>query len=60
LTKTSQYRIKNQTRTKEAFKMPAAQSPEFKKAVEESRKLKAKPTDNELLEVCTHVDVKAK
>ncbi|KAF2149969.1 acyl-CoA-binding protein [Myriangium duriaei CBS 260.36] len=31
--------------------MPAAQSPEFKKAVEDSRKLKAKPTDNELLEL---------
>lgn len=31
--------------------MPAQQSDEFKKAVEESRKLKAKPTDSELLEV---------
>ncbi|GAM90249.1 hypothetical protein ANO11243_082910 [Dothideomycetidae sp. 11243] len=30
--------------------MPAAQSPEFKKAVEDSRKLKAKPTNDELLE----------
>jgi diazepam-binding inhibitor (GABA receptor modulator, acyl-CoA-binding protein) len=31
--------------------MPAQQSAEFKKATEDSRKLKAKPTDNELLEV---------
>lgn len=31
--------------------MPAAQSPEFKKAVEDSRKLKAKPTNDELLEL---------
>ena len=31
--------------------MPATQSPEFKQAVEDSRKLKAKPSDNELLEV---------
>ncbi|KXL49378.1 hypothetical protein M433DRAFT_5591 [Acidomyces richmondensis BFW] len=31
--------------------MPAQQSDEFKKAVEESRKLKAKPTDSELLEL---------
>ena len=31
--------------------MPTAQTAQFKKAVEESRKLKAKPTDNELLEV---------
>lgn len=30
-----------------------AQSAEFKKAVEDSRKLKAKPSDNELLEVYT-------
>ena len=28
-----------------------AQTPAFKKAVEESRKLKAKPTDDELLQV---------
>ena len=32
--------------------MPADQTPMFKKAVEESRKLKAKPTQDELLEVC--------
>ncbi|KAF2774477.1 acyl-CoA-binding protein [Teratosphaeria nubilosa] len=31
--------------------MPAKQSAEFKKAVEDSRKLKAKPSDNELLEL---------
>ncbi|EMC93353.1 hypothetical protein BAUCODRAFT_94976 [Baudoinia panamericana UAMH 10762] len=31
--------------------MPAQQSAEFKKAAEDSRKLKAKPTDNELLEL---------
>lgn len=31
--------------------MPAQQTAEFKKAVEDSRKLKAKPSDNELLEV---------
>lgn len=31
--------------------MPAAQSAEFKKAAEDSRKLKAKPTDDELLQV---------
>jgi len=31
--------------------MPAAQSAEFKKAVEDSRKLKAKPTNDELLQV---------
>lgn len=31
--------------------MPAEQSAEFKKAVEESRKLKAKPSDDELLQV---------
>lgn len=31
--------------------MPAQQSAEFKKAVEDSRKLKAKPTDTELLEL---------
>lgn len=31
--------------------MPTAQSADFKKAVEESRKLKAKPTDDELLQV---------
>ncbi len=31
--------------------MPAQQSAEFKKAVEDSRKLKAKPTDDELLQV---------
>ncbi|KAF2721481.1 acyl-CoA-binding protein [Polychaeton citri CBS 116435] len=31
--------------------MPATLSPEFKKAVEDSRKLKAKPSDNELLEL---------
>ncbi|KAK3678412.1 acyl-CoA-binding protein (ACBP)/diazepam binding inhibitor (DBI)/endozepine (EP) [Recurvomyces mirabilis] len=31
--------------------MPATQTPDFKKAVIESRKLKAKPTDNELLEL---------
>jgi hypothetical protein len=32
-------------------KMPAQQSAEFKKAAEESRKLKAKPTDDDLLQV---------
>lgn len=31
--------------------MPAQQSAEFKKAVGDSRKLKAKPTDSELLEL---------
>ncbi|KAF2484896.1 acyl-CoA-binding protein [Neohortaea acidophila] len=31
--------------------MPAQQSAEFKKAVEESRKLKAKPSDDELLQL---------
>jgi len=31
--------------------MPAQQTAAFKKAVEDSRKLKAKPSDNELLEV---------
>ncbi|MCJ1457562.1 hypothetical protein MMC28_007930 [Mycoblastus sanguinarius] len=31
--------------------MSAAQSPTFKKAIEESRKLKAKPTNDELLEL---------
>ena len=31
--------------------MPAKQSAEFKKAIEESRKLKQKPTDDELLKV---------
>ncbi|KAK5737244.1 Enoyl-CoA delta isomerase 2, mitochondrial [Elasticomyces elasticus] len=31
--------------------MPQAQSAEFKKAVEDSRKLKAKPSDTELLEL---------
>ncbi|KAK3705609.1 acyl-CoA-binding protein (ACBP)/diazepam binding inhibitor (DBI)/endozepine (EP) [Vermiconidia calcicola] len=31
--------------------MPAQQSPDFKKAVEQSRKLKAKPTDDELLQL---------
>jgi diazepam-binding inhibitor (GABA receptor modulating acyl-CoA-binding protein) len=31
--------------------MPAQQSAEFKKAAEESRNLKAKPTDDELLQV---------
>ncbi|KAK5107980.1 hypothetical protein LTR62_008874 [Meristemomyces frigidus] len=31
--------------------MPATQTAGFKKAVEDSRKLKAKPTDNELLEL---------
>lgn len=31
--------------------MPAQQSAEFKKAVEDSRKLKAKPSDDELLKV---------
>ena len=31
--------------------MPAEQSAEFKKAVEDSRKLKSKPTDNEMLDV---------
>lgn len=31
--------------------MPAQQSAEFKKATQDSRKLKQKPTDNELLEV---------
>ena len=31
--------------------MPATQTAEFKKAVGDSRKLKAKPTDTELLEV---------
>ncbi|RMY64579.1 hypothetical protein D0863_09708 [Hortaea werneckii] len=34
-----------------ASKMPAQQTAEFKKAVEDSRKLKAKPSDNELLEL---------
>lgn len=33
--------------------MPAEQSAEFKAAVEQSRKLKAKPTNDELLEVCS-------
>lgn len=33
-------------------KMAVAQSAEFKKAVEDSRKLKAKPSDDELLQVC--------
>lgn len=32
--------------------MPATQSPEFEKAVEESRKLKSKPNNDELLQVC--------
>lgn len=32
--------------------MAVAQSAEFKKAVEDSRKLKAKPSDDELLQVC--------
>lgn len=31
--------------------MAVTQTPQFKKAVEDSRKLKAKPNDNELLEV---------
>jgi acyl-CoA-binding protein len=31
--------------------MPAQQTAEFKKAVEDSRKLKAKPSDDELLQV---------
>jgi len=31
--------------------MPVAQSAEFKKAVEDSRKLKAKPTNDELLQM---------
>lgn len=31
--------------------MVAPQSPEFKKAVADSRKLKAKPSDDELLQV---------
>lgn len=31
--------------------MPAAQSPEFTKAVTDSRKLKAKPSQDELLQV---------
>ena len=31
--------------------MPAPQSAEFKKATEDSRKLKSKPTDDELLQV---------
>ena len=31
--------------------MPTAQTAEFKKAVEDSRKLKAKPSDDELLQV---------
>jgi diazepam-binding inhibitor (GABA receptor modulating acyl-CoA-binding protein) len=31
--------------------MPAQQSAEFKKAAEDSRKLKAKPTDDDLLQV---------
>ncbi|KAF1344036.1 acyl-CoA-binding protein [Delphinella strobiligena] len=31
--------------------MAVAQTPAFKKAVEDSRKLKAKPSDNELLEL---------
>ncbi|QIX01178.1 hypothetical protein AMS68_006695 [Peltaster fructicola] len=31
--------------------MPATQTTEFTQAVEQSRKLKAKPTDNELLEL---------
>ena len=35
--------------------MPAQQTTEFKKATEESRKLKQKPTDNELLEVRYHI-----
>jgi len=33
--------------------MPVAQSAEFKKAIADSRKLKAKPTNDELLQVCT-------
>lgn len=32
--------------------MPVGQTAAFKKATEESRKLKAKPTDDELLKVC--------
>lgn len=32
--------------------MAIAQSAEFKKAIEDSRKLKAKPSDDELLQVC--------
>ena len=31
--------------------MPAAQTAAFKKAVQDSRKLKAKPSDDELLQV---------
>ncbi|KAM0718833.1 hypothetical protein Q7P37_005905 [Cladosporium fusiforme] len=31
--------------------MPAAQSPEFKKAIEDSRNLSQKPTNDELLEI---------
>ncbi|KAK5005458.1 acyl-CoA-binding protein [Cryomyces antarcticus] len=31
--------------------MPAKQTPEFQKAVNESRKLKAKPSDDELLQL---------
>lgn len=34
-----------------ATKMPAPQSAQFKKAVEDSRKLKQKPSDTELLDV---------
>ena len=37
--------------------MPAQQTAEFKKAVEDSRKLKAKPSDNELLEVYLDADM---
>ena len=36
--------------------MPAAQTAAFKKAVEDSRKLKAKPSDTELLEVYLPID----
>ena len=38
------------------FAMPTQQTAEFKKAVEDSRKLKEKPGDDELLQVCFITD----
>jgi len=53
-TSTNKYPIRQYSITYQHIvaKMPVAQSAEFKKAIADSRKLKAKPTNDELLQVC--------
>jgi len=53
-------RTYTETQKTHNIKMPTAQSAEFKKAAEDSRKLKAKPTDDELLQVCQHTQSRQK